>query len=167
MLYTQQSLFERPSLTKSYSLYTDGASRGNPGHASIGIVIKEMGTQYTTEHGFYLDQATNNQAEYCALLAALHLIHERERDAGVKIHITAHADSQLMVRQLTGEYKIKDPILQCLHKEIMQLASGYTMRYVHVLRAQNAQADALANKALDARGPRLAFLTQIRQRCNF
>jgi ribonuclease HI len=136
-------------------LYTDGASRGNPGQAGAGIVLKAPdGT--TVARGYrYLGHATNNEAEYQAVVIGL----QRALSGGFR-SVTIRADSELLVRQLRGEYRVKSPHLQVLHAEALSLLRQFTnWRAEHIPRAQNAEADRLANKAIDvahASGPRSA-----------
>lgn len=126
-------------------LRTDGASRGNPGHAAAGIVIEmEDGTSIATGKR-YLGILTNNQAEYRALILGL-LAVARYKPSAVRIYM----DSELIVRQMRGEYRVKDETLRPLFEE----AAGRVRRLPevtieHVLRSGNAQADKLANAALD------------------
>jgi len=128
-------------------IHTDGASRGNPGEAGIGVLIEDESGHIVRKVARYLGKATNNQAEYTALLDAL----KAARELGAEeLHISA--DSELLVKQMKGEYRVKNPELQVLHAEAGTLAKGFkrvTMKYVP--RAQNAEADALANEAIDKR----------------
>jgi ribonuclease HI len=129
--------------------WVDGGSRGNPGEAGCGIVL-ELGDE-REEHYLYIGHATNNVAEYAGLLAVL----ERARAAGVT-EITVHSDSELLVKQMTGAYRVKQPHLQRLWLAAQQLARSFT-RFAarHVPRAANAEADALANLAMDGRSSTL------------
>jgi len=123
----------------------DGGSRGNPGEAGSGIVL-ELGDA-REQHHLFIGRATNNVAEYAALLAAL----ERARAAGAA-EITVHSDSELLVRQMTGAYRVKQPHLQRLWLAAQQLARSFSRFAIrHVPRAANAEADELANLAMDAR----------------
>ncbi|OGU71420.1 MAG: hypothetical protein A3G43_13005 [Ignavibacteria bacterium RIFCSPLOWO2_12_FULL_56_21] len=130
--------------------FTDGASRGNPGESGIGVILKTLeGATVAQLHG-YLGRSTNNRAEYSALLTCLHLAAERGCT-----QLTVHSDSELMVRQMEGRYKIKDRSLRKLADEVRDLArrSGVTLELKHVLREQNSEADRLANLAIDTRAP--------------
>jgi probable phosphoglycerate mutase len=132
--------------------YTDGGARGNPGPAGIGIVILDAATGDTLEeHSDFLGVATNNQAEYRAVLHAL------ERAAFWKAEsIELRTDSKLVVEQLNGAWKVKHPEIRKRVDEARTLCRAIpSCRFVHVPRAQNAKADALANAAMD-RGTRLA-----------
>ena len=125
--------------------WVDGGSRGNPGEAGCGIVVELDGVR--EEHHVYIGRATNNVAEYAGLLAAL----ERALAAGAT-EITVHSDSELLVKQMTGAYRVKQPHLQRLWLAAQQLARSFK-RFAarHVPRAANAAADALANVAMDER----------------
>jgi ribonuclease HI len=128
--------------------FTDGAARGNPGEAGIGIVFKdERGKPVETIHG-YIGEATNNVAEYKALLACL--------KAAPKTRCTrlvVHSDSELLVRQLTGEYKVKDQTLRGYFVRIHRLLAKAPFEFEirHVSREQNREADRLANLGIDTR----------------
>jgi len=129
--------------TKKLDLYTDGGSRGNPGPAAIGGVLKE-GQEVRGEFSHYLGRATNNTAEYEALIAGLKLVEGRASE------ITCHLDSELVVRQLTGRYRVKQPHLQALFRQVKQLESKFSLvTYRYIPRDQNRQADQLVNQALD------------------
>ncbi|MHB1340298.1 MAG: ribonuclease HI family protein [Coriobacteriia bacterium] len=130
------------------TLHTDGGARGNPGPAGIGIVLTDEAGTTLAAAGRYLGEVTNNVAEYQALIAGL----EAARSAGVR-HLTVHADSELVVRQMNGMYKVKNEGLKPLHGKATALARSFaSVRFVHVRRADNAAADALCNEAMDARG---------------
>lgn len=132
----------------TWVLYTDGASRGNPGPASIGAVL------YRWEEGQPLVEvdhvseaiglATNNVAEYKAVIAGLELARAHTPD-----FLWLRADSQLLIRQLEGRYRVKNAALQPLHKQARLLLSEYPHQLQHVPREENSVADALANFALD------------------
>ncbi len=131
-----------------YLVHTDGAARGNPGPSAIGIVIQDDSGHTVYESSRTLGVHTNNEAEYLALIAALTQLREmRARAADFRL------DSELVVRQLTGKYKVKEPRLQSLHGQATMLLNAVPDHSIrHVPRAQNARADALANEALDAEG---------------
>ncbi len=130
------------------TIYTDGASRGNPGHSSYGFVITE-GEDTLHKEGKYLGINTNNFAEYSAVLAALRYVKKNFED---DIRINFFMDSKLVVEQLSGNYKIKSPSLKELITVIRKLEEGLgKITYTHVPRAKNAIADSLANLALDSR----------------
>ncbi|MGE5177056.1 MAG: ribonuclease HI family protein [Hyphomicrobiales bacterium] len=129
-----------------YQVHTDGAARGNPGPAAIGVVIQDETGRVVYESSRSLGVRTNNEAEYLALIAALEYLKQaRAREADF------HLDSELVVRQLNGQYRVKEPRLQALHGQATMLLNAvpsHTIR--HVPRRENARADALANEALDA-----------------
>ena len=129
---------------KITEVYVDGASRGNPGESGIGVlVIRPDGSRRKIRK--YIGRGTNNEAEYKALIAALgHLLTEEISEAKI------HTDSQLVASQMNGLWKIKDPKLRVLYSEAKKLASllaAFEIEYVP--RKNNAEADALANEAID------------------
>jgi len=128
-------------------LRTDGASRGNPGPAAAGIVIEHLDGTVLAQLGQYLGEMPNNQAEYRALILGLQLVTARQ-PAAVNIYM----DSELVVRQMTGVYRVRDATLQQLYREEMALVKALPhVTFTHVRRAQNALADRLANQALNER----------------
>lgn len=131
-------------------IYTDGASRGNPGPASYGFTISEGKGKVLYEEGKYIGITTNNVAEYTAVLEALRYI--KENLAGKDLVLNFFADSKLVVEQLSGRYKIKSLHLKLLIEEIklLSLELGGVI-YAHVPREKNTTADRLANQALDSR----------------
>jgi ribonuclease HI len=129
-----------------YSVHTDGAARGNPGPAAIGIVVKDESGRTVYESSRSLGIHTNNEAEYLAFIAALEYLRESRVTAA-----DFYLDSELVVRQLTGAYRVKEPRLKSLHAQATMLLNAvpaHTIR--HVRREKNARADELANEALDA-----------------
>ncbi len=128
-----------------YIVYSDGASRGNPGEAGYGAFVMDVRSGQTTELSGYLGRATNNVAEYRGLLAGLHYI----RDHG-GTRVLVRADSELMVRQLQGRYRVKNPGLLPLYQEAMRLLQACdAWKAEHVPREQNKDADRLANRGID------------------
>ena len=132
-------------------LHIDGASRGNPGEAGFGVhVTTPDGTDVAQLYG-YLGVASNNVAEYQALLHGLRYALAR---GARKVHV--FSDSQLVVRQMSGAYRVKHPAMVPLHREARDLARRFEeLRLDHVRREQNKDADRLANVALDERAWRL------------
>jgi ribonuclease HI len=129
-----------------YHLYTDGGARGNPGPAGIGARLMTAAGEVVEELADSIGHATNNIAEYQALLAGL----EIALDRGVE-RLDVFLDSELVVRQVNGEYKVKDAGLRPLHHQACLLLSKFHEVDVrHVPREQNAAADALVNQAIDA-----------------
>lgn len=130
------------------TLFTDGGARGNPGPAGIGAVLYDQEKNVLAEISEYLGEATNNQAEYKALHAAL----LEAQKLGGKF-LSCYLDSQLIVRQMQGIYKVKNPDLRIIFENIQQLLTQFErVEFFHVPRAQNKVADALVNKAIDAAG---------------
>ncbi len=130
--------------------HTDGASRGNPGDSGIGVVIlDEHGKPLATISG-YIGTTTNNQAEYRALLECLRAVEKLPCR-----HLKVHADSELMVRQLNGQYKVKDAGLRTAVRSVRDILgrAPFTFEIRHVAREENAEADALANEGIDLRSP--------------
>ncbi len=123
----------------------DGASRGNPGPAGIGAVVEFGGAAADRELCAYIGETTNNVAEYRALLMALE---EAGRHAASSL--TVLSDSELLVRQLKGVYKVKAPHLKPLHEEARRRLRAFPqVRILHVPREENRRADFLANLAID------------------
>jgi ribonuclease HI len=128
-------------------IFTDGGARGNPGPAGCGAVIKDADTGETLkELHQYLGETTNNQAEYQAVIMGLKEALTMDPES-----IMIVADSELLVKQLTGVYRVKNPGLAERFMEVrnLEVRIGKPVRYRHVPRAQNKEADALANKAMD------------------
>lgn len=126
--------------------FTDGASRGNPGEAGIGVLaLDERGTTVLSLHG-YIGVSTNNVAEYTALLTLL----ERAK-AMPWTRLVIHSDSELMVRQLNGQYRVRDAGLKPLHEKATRLLKALPFDHVvrHVPREENRDADLLANRGID------------------
>jgi len=150
----QMLLFDGPSEqqpkgtpTHYWKLYVDGASRNNPGLAGAGIYILKDDVQ-AESCGYFLGSKTNNQAEYLALLLGLlHL--NKHRESGDMVLIVS--DSQLLVRQLEGQYKVKHPDLKPLFALAKTLLLDMNYDVAHVLREDNTKADAMANKGIDTR----------------
>jgi probable phosphoglycerate mutase len=130
---------------ETWVTYSDGASRGNPGPAAMGAVVIDPSGAVKHEISERLGVATNNIAEYRALIAAL----EAALALGAR-HVEARMDSELLVRQAIGRYRVKNPGLVPLHNRVVGLRSRFDeVVFRHVPRAQNKRADALANEALD------------------
>lgn len=129
-------------------VYVDGGSRGNPGDSGFGVYACDSEDNPVAAFGRFLGTATNNEAEYSGLLAAL----EWARSEGVReLHV--RADSQLMVRQMNGQYRVKSPNLKPLFEDARRRADAFARFEIeHVRREGNEQADRLANLAMDARG---------------
>jgi ribonuclease HI len=128
--------------------YCDGASRGNPGPAAYGVVVYDAAGKELHTGSRALGRATNNQAEYQGAIAAL----EAALGLGAR-EVELRMDSELVIRQLSGRYKVRNPGLIPLHKRILALRERFErVALVHVPRERNRVADKLANQALDHRG---------------
>jgi len=127
-------------------VYTDGGSRGNPGNAGIGVYITDIQGKEIEKRYKNIGKKTNNEAEYTAAYLGI----QRAIELGAKsIHL--YTDSELIVKQLKGEYKIKKTELQELRKEIVVLVANHQIdiTYTWIPREQNTQADRLSNVAMD------------------
>ena len=126
------------------TIFTDGASKNNPGPSSIGAVIKNQQGQTISRISKAIGHSTNNQAEYRAIITAL----EEAIRLGAR-QVILNSDSELVVRHLQGKYRVKNAALKPLHQQVTQLLSkleSFTIR--HIPREQNEEADNLANAAL-------------------
>jgi ribonuclease HI len=137
---------------KVLRLRTDGAARGNPGPAGARILIEDdQGMRLQARHR-WLGTMTNNQAEYHALIEGLKAAREWKPD-----RLEIYLDSKLVVEQIKGQYRIKEPELQKLHADATRLLDGLTYEIKHVLRGENRGADHLANMAIDEKVPKKKF----------
>jgi ribonuclease HI len=128
-------------------LYTDGAARGNPGPAGAGAVIISPDGHIVARIGKFLGDSTNNVAEYMGLILGL----KRAKAMGIK-ELDVFSDSELLVRQLAGDYAVKADHLKPLHDEAKALLGAFSAIHVrHIPREENAQADAMSNRAIDER----------------
>jgi len=133
-------------LSAKLIVHTDGGSRGNPGPAAAGLVIDDADGRRLAARGFFLGEATNNVAEYTALVKALEIAAEMGAD-----QLTVYTDSELMVRQMAGRYKVKSESIRPLFEQAQHLRKGLAhCDIVHVRREKNKDADRLVNQALDA-----------------
>lgn len=132
---------------KEIKIYSDGGSRGNPGQGAIGFVIYE-GQEEIYKKGEKIGHCTNNEAEYQAVLRALSYIEGKVNADRVDFYL----DSELVVKQLNGEYKVKDAKLKPLFLKIREKVIGYggSVSFSHISREKNKVADSLVNVALDA-----------------
>jgi ribonuclease HI len=127
-------------------LYTDGGARGNPGPAAFGYVLEDADGEVLAQHGEAIGIATNNVAEYSALVAGL----RKAIEAGVDT-LEVVSDSELLVKQMRGEYRVKNEALRSLSVQASRLGRELgSVEYTHVKRAHNELADRLVNEALDA-----------------
>jgi len=128
-------------------IYTEGGARGNPGPAGIGAVLYNEKKEIIAEISEYIGETTNNQAEYRAVIAAL----EKAKDLEAQ-ELVFYLDSELVVKQLNGQYKVKNEGLVPLFVKIHNLKLNFKkISFSHVRREYNKEADALANKAMDRR----------------
>lgn len=156
----QQSLLPEQDKQSHWEIYIDGASRKNPGKAGAGVFMKKDG-EVVGREGFFLGIKTNNQAEYFALLLALFFVKKYAKQQDI---IRIASDSELMVKQLAGQYKIKNEGLKPLFDLAKLLISQYTIRVMHVMREDNTEADALANKGIDSQKTvPIAFAAMMRE----
>jgi ribonuclease HI len=126
-------------------LWTDGAARGNPGPAGIGVMLKTRAGKVIAAEGRSIGHATNNVAEYRALLLGL----ERALERGVR-RVEVRADSELLIKQLRSEYRVKNAGLKPLFEQAAEMLRRFeTVRLTHVRREHNAEADRLANEGID------------------
>lgn len=131
-------------------IYTDGASRGNPGQASFGFTISDGKGKLIYEEGKYIGITTNNVAEYTAVLEALKYIQKNYNRTGLQLEL--FADSRLVVEQLAGRFKMKSEHLKPIFSQIKVLTMELGgMVHTHIPREKNTKADRLANLALDSR----------------
>ena len=133
--------------TRSCEVYIDGASRGNPGPAGVGVVFLDGKHQPIRQLAKYLGETTNNVAEYLALIYAL----QEALQAGYR-SVTVRTDSELLARQVNGQYKVRDPRLRLFHDLALHLMRGFARCAIeHIPRTQNAFADRLAGDAVKHR----------------
>jgi len=129
---------------KRVVICTDGASQGNPGQSAIGAVIQDGQGRVISRISRRIGQATNNQAEYAAIIAALE---EASRLGAEEVEV--RADSELVVKQLNGRYRVKKATLRPLYQKVVRLIGSLeAFTITHIPRTQNREADRLANKAL-------------------
>jgi ribonuclease HI len=148
---TQKSLFEQPAprpATDAIKANIDGGARGNPGPSAYGVIVRDAKGEIIAELSDYLGIQTNNYAEYSGLLAALEFA-VREKHLSLKVL----SDSELLVRQMQGRYKVKSPGLIDLYDRARALVRKLEHFSIdHVLRQYNREADSLVNQVLDSRG---------------
>jgi len=134
-----------PGSPKKAMLYSDGASRGNPGPAAIGFLLQDSSGNELAAEGECIGTTTNNVAEYQAVLAGL----RKARELGIE-ELEIRLDSELVVRQLNGDYKVRHPGLIEWKRRVDDMLRGFrNVHILHVDRKENAAADRLANEALD------------------
>lgn len=123
---------------------TDGGSRNNPGPAGIGVVFSTENGEVLLKFGEYIGEATNNVAEYTALVKAL----EKSKEFDAK-EIECRLDSELIVKQLNGEYKVKNAEMRNFYEKVQELIFFRPVKFVHVRREYNQLADEMVNQAVD------------------
>lgn len=128
----------------NYKVFTDGGSRGNPGPAALGFVIYDSSNKLIFEYSKYVGETTNNSAEYLALLFACYKLKSIKAK-----EVEFYLDSELVVKQIKGEYKIKDEQLKNLYDKIQNELKNFKFTINHVPREKNKEADKLVNQALD------------------
>ena len=135
----------KPAAAAAYRINIDGGSRGNPGPAAYGVLIRDANGAPVAKLKKYIGRFTNNVAEYYGLIAAM----DYAQSHGVRA-IRIESDSELMVKQMRGQYKVKSVDLQPLYERAQKMSKAFdSFRIDHVYREQNREADALANEALD------------------
>ena len=134
------------------NIYTDGGSRGNPGISGYGLVIYEDNQKVLYQEGRFLGIKTNNEAEYSGIIAALEWVKKNKKAYNIT-QLNFFADSQLMIRQFQGLYKVKAPTLLPLFSQAQQLLAQINLptKFTDVRREFNKLADELANQAMDCR----------------
>ncbi|MFC1722242.1 ribonuclease HI family protein [Patescibacteria group bacterium] len=132
----------------TYKLYTDGGSRGNPGPGAIGIVLINGAGEVIYEMAKYIGECTNNEAEYLGILFGLKAAQERDVS-----NLDVFMDSELVIKQLKGDYKVKNARLIKICNEVKSISANFNkISFTHVKRVNNKMADSLVNEALDQNG---------------
>ena len=135
----------KPAAAAAYRINIDGGSRGNPGPAAYGVIIRDGSGEIVAKLKKHIGRLTNNVAEYYGLIAALDYAESHHVKA-----IRVESDSELLVKQMRGQYKVKSEDLRPLFERALKMSKTFeTFRIEHVYREQNREADALANEALD------------------
>lgn len=134
-----------------FTIHADGGARGNPGPAGAGGIIRDEFGVTVASVSKFLDHQTNNFAEYEAVILAFEaltkLVPSAERET---TEVVVKLDSELVVKQMRKEYKVRNPVLKEQQARLAQVAAAFgTVSFVHVLREENSDADALANEAMD------------------
>lgn len=135
-------------------VFTDGGSRGNPGPSAIGVVLADEKGRILKKYGQTIGEATNNQAEYQAVVFALKKLKSLiGGQAAAQAEVEIRSDSELLISQLGGQYKVLDPKIQSLFLAVWNLKINYKkINFTQIPREKNEMADALANEALDQGG---------------
>ena len=133
-----------------FTIFADGGSRGNPGPAGSGAVVRDEKGKIVAEVSEFLGNTTNNVAEYTGILSALETLLSLVGEEAGETTIVVKMDSMLVVKQMNGEYKIKHPNLTPLAARVKELSRKFkSVSFAHVYREQNKEADRLANLAMD------------------
>ncbi len=130
-----------------YKLFTDGGARGNPGPAGIGALLFDSNDKLIWLEAKYINKSTNNIAEYKALLLGLNYIKDI---LNPQDNLVCYLDSELVVKQLNKEYKVKNDFLKILNNKVLEVIKGFNVKFVHVRREKNKFADKLVNICLDS-----------------
>lgn len=143
---TSPGSVDKAALLESAKIYTDGGSRGNPGKSACAYVICNQSDEVVEDSGFYMGLATNNQAEYLGVQKAL----ERAQELGID-EVKLFSDSQLIVNQLKGVYKVKNVELAPYYQKVKSLSESFkSISFTHIPREMNKLADQLVNDTLDS-----------------
>ncbi len=133
-----------------FTIFADGGSRGNPGPAGAGAIVRDETGKIVAEVSEFLGHTTNNVAEYTGILSALETLLSLEGEHASEASVVVKMDSLLVVKQMNGEYKIKHPNLQPLAARVKELGKKFkSVSFSHVYREHNKEADKLANLAMD------------------
>jgi ribonuclease HI len=133
-----------------FTIFADGGSRGNPGPAGSGAVVRDEKGAIVAEVSEYLGITTNNVAEYTGILRALEKLHKHLGSDSENASVVVKMDSMLVVKQMNGEYRIKHPNLVPLAVQVKELGKNFkSISFAHVYREHNKEADKLANRAMD------------------
>lgn len=133
-----------------FTIYADGGSRGNPGPAGAGAVVRDTEGNTVIEISEFLGTATNNVAEYTAVLRALEALEAMLGEDAERAEVEVRMDSMLVVKQMTGEWKLKHPNMKPLAARVGELMRSFkSVSFAHVYRESNKDADRLANQAMD------------------
>lgn len=138
-------------MKKSYSVFTDGGARGNPGPAAIGVVIVDADENIVSRIGKVIGSTTNNVAEYTAVIEALNWLINNLSNSEENLQINFYSDSELIVNQINGKYKVKDAklITLCSHVKILLNQLKVEYQFKSIRREKNSLADSLVNQSLD------------------
>jgi len=146
----------KKQIAEKIIVYTDGGSRGNPGSAALGVVIEGVGKQIK-EYAEFLGEMTNNEAEYHAIIFALRKLRQLiGREKLTKTEVEIRSDSELVARQLRGEYKVEEKNLQPLFMKVWNLKFDFPkLIFKEISREENKRADKLVNAVLDKESNKL------------